>query len=140
MAKTNFTKVDEALSKALFNMSIQKLLEETEESPNKEPPLEQIHFKMAKTIARKLNFYSKLSKNFYEKIGYPKEELRKLLKNPKDFTEENLKTLEDLVAKITEFKQSENFPEVDDETIISQERTKHINKRFNTDEQWLPLH
>lgn len=141
MTKTNFTKVDEALSKALFKMSIDKLWESTRSDEEEDPAqaLLQVRKKMAKSIARRLNFFSKRDAEFYTKIQYDKEELRKLLQRPSLFSEDDLKFLQTLTERLDQFRKSENYPDLDDEMIVELERKKHINKRFNTNEKWLPL-
>lgn len=140
MTKTNFTKVDDALAKALFKMSIDKLLESTDsKKEDAQQIVLQVHTRMAKSIARRLNFFSKKDPVFYNKINYDKEQLRQILQKPHQFSEDDLKFLEKLMEKLEDFRRSEKYPDLDDETLIELERKKHINKRFNTNEKWLPL-
>lgn len=140
MSKTNYTKMEEALNEGLLKMSVSRLLDLT----NAALDLDQAH-SIGQLLAL-LNHEMKILKNHgidpYEKLGIDKKTLKKLIDNPNHLTAQDFEQIKKLKGKIEEFKKEieSKLPQVTDDELVSKERRKHINKRFNVNEKWLPLH
>jgi hypothetical protein len=80
-------------------------------------------------------------KQVYEALGTT-EEAFTALKHKKVFSPDEEKQIVELLAKATNYKQElmKKLGIADDEQVIETQRKKHINKRFNVKETWLPLH
>lgn len=76
----------------------------------------------------------------YESIGITEEEFKEL-RQKEIFTPQEERRIVELLEKAKAFKQQviEKLGLQDDEKVIEAQRKKHINKRFNVKESWLPL-
>lgn len=150
MAKTNFTKVEEALAEGLRKITVTKLLEEADEaSAGKEDSA--VHAKehqdreaahaLILTLQFDLKELSKKAKDVYTKLGIKKKELKKMIDDSESLTPQDWEKLKKLRSQIDDFKKdmTKNHPQSTDDTLIEQERYKHLNKRFNVKDKWIPL-
>jgi len=132
MAKTNFTKAEEALAGALQKLSVEQLLEQTS-STNKEK--RSVILKLLQLELRKLQ---KHDAEFYKNLNFKNKELESYLAEPEKIKDEDWKKIVELKQKV-EQKVKEIDSKSNNEDIVNAERHKHINKRFNVNEKWLPL-
>lgn len=144
MAKTNFTKVEEVLTEGLLKIERDRLLEIADETSGKtqiesKDILEQK--KLFKTIKYHLKYLKKLKINPFEKSTYNKKEIKDLLKIETLLEEKDFKKLQSFNDSLETYKKQEEpmKKEALDEALIEQMRVKQINKRFNINENWLPL-
>jgi len=137
MAKTNFTKAEEALAEALQKMTVDKLYEATE-SP------QEIDLTKGKkslnTIQRHLKRLHKEDPEIYKKFNVKRKKLAEWIEHPEKIKSEEWKTIDLITTAIEAYiKEKMSSEKSTDANIIEQERLKTINKRFNTNEKWLPL-
>jgi len=143
MPKTNFTKVEAQLDEGLKRLAIEHLLEIASKavfSGEKMPNLE-----LRKAFVQTLDLdYKKLVKKdpfFASQAGYKRGDFKKFIQDPNTLTPEEWKLLKAVRSRIEAFKKElqKKLPQVSDEQLVAAERKKHINKRFNINEKWLPL-
>ncbi len=155
MAKTNFTKVEDLLEAQLAKMEAKELgkladIAQKVERPEMRKLVEKASIAAAKneidrtSLIHAIHQAAKKFKepSFYTALGMTSEELQTLLDTPREnLTNLQWAKLQDLRPKIIEFKKnfSKLHPEAADETLVNKERTKHLNKRFNVKDKWLPL-
>jgi hypothetical protein len=147
MAKTNFTKVEEALAAGMHKISVENLLEITNRKQHKNPILAQKALEVKErhmfliVIEQQLKFLSKNNPNIYKDFHIKKKYIQSMLLDPALITDEEWKKLQDLKLALNEYKNKLNAsqPEATDEKLVDVSRKKHINKRFNINEKWLPL-
>jgi len=154
MSKTNYTKVEEMLDQGMQKIKVAHLLEEAdaaggshakqaqakisqEKSDQKEAPPSHL----ISSIRRDLKILQKKDREAYVKLGIKKNYLKKIIETPEALTPEELETLKQIQEKIKVFKEElkKTLPPINDEVIIEAQRTKHINKRYNVNDKWLPL-
>lgn len=149
MAKTNFTKVEEALISGLTKMKMRQLLElaDKAQSTGDHADTDAILIPEARrmiiaVIRQDLKSLKRKDTKVYVKLGLKKEGLQKLLDNPANLTADDWQKVKEIHSKVTEYKKEllKKLPEVTDDQLVDSERKKHINKRYNINEKWLPLH
>jgi hypothetical protein len=64
------------------------------------------------------------------------------LENPAALSAEEWQKVKEIHQKVMEYKKEllQKLPPLTDEQLVAAERKKHINKRYNINERWLPLH
>lgn len=141
MPKTNFTKVEELLDQNLLKMTVNLLLDETATEKEKNPHLTEANRQLLLSIKQDLHKIPKKNKAIYEKIGIKKKELDHWMEHPDALTPQEWETLNQMHQKIQAFKDElkKKLPAIDNEGLVEAERKKHINKRFNISDKWLPL-
>ena len=141
MAKTNFTKVEEALREGLDKMLKEKLLEEADLAQGKKPSKQHAVDQLIAKIRQEIKILHKHDKEIFLKIGVDEKIIHNLLTSNKPITKKDWQVLQAILKKIelyrTELEKS--FPKPSDEELIEQETKKHLNKRFNINDKWLPL-
>ena len=139
MAKTNFTKVEEALRDGLDKMLKEKLLEEADAAQGKSPSQQHVANQLVAKIRHEFKFLKKQDKGIFEKIGIEEKALKELLS--KSLSLSDWATLQDILKKIEAYRLEleKAIPKLNDEQLIEQQSKKHINKRFNIRDDWLPL-
>ncbi len=143
MSKTNFTKVEELLDQNLRKMSVNHLLEESDKakaSSSSPPNTQNMHKHLLADIKRELTGIKKNAK-LYEKIEVSQKELKRLTENPEKLTEPDWEALDRIHQKLAAYKVElkEKLPQIDNESLVEAQRKKHITKRFNVNDKWLPL-
>ena len=145
MTKTNFTKVEEALNEGLLRMNISGLLDMASTASKMGSPSTA---KKSNSFARRellaaLQFEIKHCKNedLFTEGGISRRELKELLKQPSELKPEEWDKLRLFRQKAYAYKKKiiETQPDENDKLVEAQ-RKRHINKRYNTKEEWLPLH
>lgn len=137
MAKTNFTKAEEALAQALDKMTKNRLWELASGGV---PVNEEIKARVYLLFGLELGIKRLtriLGNEAYKKIGTTKKALEKLSKDIEKLSPEQVDKLKEIKAKVDA--ENKALPEPSAEELIEKERHKHINKRFNVSDKWLPL-
>lgn len=155
MAKTNFSKVEDSLKAGLEKMqreSLGKLADIAQKATR--PELKAILEKSVKAatkailekkailhiIRQSLRDLS-LKTEFYEFLGIPRADLLALVGRSTELSQDEWGKLNEIKKKIHLHKEElqKKNPELNDEQLINKERKRHINKRFNVREKWLPI-
>lgn len=135
MSKTNFTKAEEALNEEMRKIAIQKILDETAAAKDDYSPSQ----KVIKQLIRDVNPLIKKDKRLFAKLGFKKEQIKAILED-QNISAENWKVLMDFKEKLDSYRmEKKKNSEGSEEKQVEEERIKHINKRFNINEGWLPL-
>lgn len=146
MSKVNFSKVESALSDTLKKIYIDQLadlsvLATLVNTPLLSLPQTKIDEVLHKLRGEILNLKKHNSK-LYKKLNISSKE-EKLIFTTKPLKSKDWSQLSNLKNRIEELKKELYGETIDDPEIERQieiERKKHINKRFNVRENWLPLH
>ncbi|KAF3363182.1 hypothetical protein PHSC3_000196 [Chlamydiales bacterium STE3] len=145
MSKTNFTKVEKAIDDGLQQIIIGNLLDlaDAANAP-KQPPVTlspEQQAALLQTLDRNLKKLNKMDSAAYQKLSPLKNDIKKLMSVSENFTAEDWQKIKEIKEKIESYKKeiSKNLPQPSDDQIIEEERIKHINKRFNINDNWLPL-
>lgn len=139
MAKTNFTKAEEALVGALQKMQVEELLEKADAASGKGSVSVIVHARtlIINIIKHDLKRLHKLDKEIYKKLDIKQAEIEELMSNPSTLTKENWKKIVLVKSRLDAY--IAKLPKVSNEQLVLEQRHKHINKRFNVNDKWLPL-
>lgn len=147
MAKVNFTKVENAFDKALQKLLITHLSELAAIANVIQNPETNLSSKTIENII--VRFHKELKKlkkqdpKLYERLNLSHAEEKRFGLSSKEFTQEDWIRLKTLKLKIDELKHElygQESLDAEYEKQVSKERNRHINKRFNIRDGWLPLH
>lgn len=140
MAKTNYSKVEELLSQGQERLKIQGWIDMTKVEKTLEEPNPKAYLLFS--LNRGLELLSKDDKVFAEKLGISKADIQKLIDKPEDLQAKDWALIKEIRQKLKDHlaKVAEALPDISNEDIVENERVKHLNKRFNTRDKWLPLH
>lgn len=142
MSKTNFTKVEEALKEGLLRMNISGLLDMASAASKIGSQPSETAFTQRELLAA-LKFEVNYCKNeeLFSIGGLSRSVLKKMLKEPNDLKPEEWEQLKLFQEKACAYRKKmiETQPAGEDDKLIETQRKRHINKRYNTKEQWLPL-
>lgn len=152
MAKTDYSKVEEALNRGLLKITVQHLLDLADvaastgiaSTASKQEPLlpdKDVLDRILLTLQQDLKRLLKRDLSTYTKLGLDKKKLQSYFKNPNLLTPQDWKKVKEIREKIHIYNQElrEKFPLESNEVLVELERHRHINKRFNVNEKWLPL-
>lgn len=149
MAKTNYTKVEEALAEGMRKIEVNRLLDVADEnaaanSKSKGPAkvkVDAIHLQRLATINHDLKLLQKLGTNPYATLKIDKEELQNFTKDPTALTQQDWEKVKIIKEQIAAFKTEldKKTPQNSDDDLVTQQRKKQITKRFNINEKWIPL-
>lgn len=148
MAKTDFTKVESILDEGLRKITVAHLLDLADEAKpesNKTPNIasEQSNLRSQTILAlqRDMKFLHNQGQEPYELFGITKKIINKYLKNIDTLTSEEWESIKTIHSKVQKFKKEfeKKSPKKDDDALVEQQRRRHVNKRFNINEKWLPL-
>lgn len=89
-----------------------------------------------------LKTLSKVKEANISSLGITMKELKSTLDKVKDLKLEDWNKLKKIRERVQEYKKelADKIPHLTDEQLVEIERQKHINKRYNTRDKWLPLH
>jgi len=148
MAKINYSKVEEAMANAILKKMIDHLGElaaivmlTKENQSNKISDTKAAE--ILKSFQGELKKLKEKDVKLYGRLELTPEEEARISLSLAEMTPDDWKKLLLLLERIENLKKEllgtpvEN-PE--DEIHIEQQRIKHINKRYNVNDQWLPLH
>lgn len=144
MAKIDFSKVEGSFDDERRKKQQEELLKEVDRLTGKEETLNpEIEKEKKRQIERKILKQALLHdlKSFDEALfsritELKKEELKKILDKGVDLTEEDYLLLGKMKQTLDEYKK--NHPEWNDR-LVEEERKKHVNRRLNVKDKWLPL-
>ncbi len=144
MAKTNFTKVEKAIEEEQRKQFKENLLKEADLASGALPQSSSDETDQKKILAERKILLQSLAVDlktftdylFENEFHVTKEKLSKFLKKGDALEEADWTFLRKLKKKINSYKKNQDSY---NETLVQQERKKHINKRLNVREKWLPL-
>lgn len=138
MAKTNFSKAEETLANILEQMKISNLLIRADEASGKTPPSKE-RLQLVHTLQHQLNFLYRNDRDLYKKLKIKRKDLARALENISAMTDQEWQHLVVFKEKIDAYLKELPAVSQSNEQIVEKERHKHINKRFNVSDKWLPL-
>lgn len=145
MSKVNFTKVEEALDEASHQFFIDSLTELSTITNMLQNPEKKIGKDEEEIIARFQRDLKRIKTENYplfEKLGLTEEEEEQILRSFSDYRREDWARLKYLKERIDELRREvkKKFePSAVNDEIVEKEKKRHINKRHNVREGWLPL-
>lgn len=156
MPKNNYEKVDAAMDSGLLEIKAKQWLKESElKSKLKEAPenLRSARERLAEvaeerrkerrlTIAATQFEVDRLfikNRHLYTTLGTYHDEFTDLLAHA-ELDDDKWKRLLEIRDKLMAYKKELDKKLVSDDKIVESERKKHINKRHNVKDGWLPLH
>lgn len=153
MSHINFTKIEQLIDESLRKMSIERLLyladvatnigqfvgirQRSEENKNGNQEIHQKQKATAKLYTNLLKLSEKDSK-IYAKIQIKKSSVDRLIEKADSLTEQEWVVVRALLEETNEL-MKQYYPHISDEDLIENEIQRHINKRLNINEKWLPL-
>lgn len=147
MAKVNFTKVEAAFENALQKITIDYLSELAAIATIIHDPNAQLSSKTIEEIIgrfqKELKKLKKHDAKLYSELRLTKEEEARFMLSPDQFTQADWLRLRTLKERIDDLKRElygEEALNAEYDKQVVKERRRHINKRFNIREGWLPLH
>lgn len=147
MTKVNFSKVEGSFDKALLKLQIENLTELATITDLIHIPGKRLSKKASEEIVVKfqqeLDKFKRQDPKLFQRLNLTPEEEGRFAQSSADFTSEDWARIKELKGRIETLKKELHGKEklaAEDETLISKERKKHINKRFNVRDDWLPLH
>lgn len=141
MPKTNFSKAEEAISETVQKLNREKLLEMADEASGQAPAtsLETKRFPVISQLDRDLKRISSIDKEIYKLLGLKKKMVASWIQDFAKLSDEEWQKVMKAKASLDEYIKSNPAKVPTDEQIVESQRSKHINKRFNVNEKWLPL-
>jgi hypothetical protein len=145
MAKTNYTKVEEALAEGLRKISVNQFLAAAPSTKQShsigQQELSAKRSRLLRSLHTELNYLQKQGHQVYEKYQIKKSWINKLIETPNEITTEEWDKIVKLKAQLVAFKKGlENkSPEEINENLVKEQTKKNLTKRFNVNEKWLPL-
>lgn len=149
MKKTNFTKVEKALDDGLVKITSQRLLDEAGPKVSPKPkesvadlPPREVCQTVMQNIYKELKKMHKADELGYKKLGFHRQNLKKLIENPHLLTPSDWNKIKQVQERIEKYKKelAQQLPFQTDDELVEQERTRSPNRRFNINDKWLPLH
>lgn len=151
MSKIDFNKVEQVLEEGLRQFGVKQLLYLADlaatfgmETTGKESAFDDQETKSLTlhTLFRNLQILRKKDKDLYKKLGINTKKMKNLVDNPAQLTSEEWEKIKKIRQRLDEYRRElrRKLEQISDQDIIKSERKKHINKRFNINEKWLPLH
>lgn len=146
MPKVNFEKVEKAFDKAAEVVFIENLSElATIITAIEHPETEQSKKYIEIVSTRFQKLLKKLKKadlKLFQRLGMKEEDEKRLMSPPQQFTQEDWRYLKEVKDRIDSLKKElygEEILNTEFEAQVTKERKRHINKRFNVKDGWLPL-
>lgn len=147
MAKINFSKVEKSFDNAVQRLFIENLTElgaianmvQDSQVPTSSHAIEEVIAKFQKQL-KKIKEQDLL---MFNKLNLTPEEEQRFYLPSTEYTQQDWLRLKEFKQRIEELKrelcgQETINPDHDDQ--ITKERRRHVNKRFNVRDGWLPLH
>lgn len=147
MAKVNFTKVENAFDRALQKLFIDNLSDLAAIANVIQDPKANLSSKAIEDIItrfqKELKKLKKQDPKLFQRLNLSPQEEERLSLPSKDFLQGDWLRLKELKLRIDELKKElygEEAINVENDKQVAKERRKHVNKRFNIRDGWLPLH
>lgn len=147
MAKISFSKVEDSFAQSLRKILIERLSELATIVTLIQDPRSKVPANVVEDIINK--FHGELvtikekDVKLYEKLDLKPDEEAKFMGPMKNLSSEEWDQLKALKERIDVLKRElfgQDVPNTEYEKQVEEQRLKHINKRFNIRENWLPLH
>ncbi|MCB1113703.1 MAG: hypothetical protein KDK62_02995 [Chlamydiia bacterium] len=140
--------MENLLDEGLLKMSQDELLELASKASSfkgdeKEIPSVQARTILLSFMQHDLEIMAKVEDADPEnRAGITQKVLKKDLENIRELSPERWEELKSARERLLAYKNElwDKIPHLSNEEIIELERKKHINKRFNVRDKWLPLH
>lgn len=146
MPKVNFSKVEKSFDRALQKLLVDNLSELAAIANVIQDPQKSITSKTIEDIIirfqKQLKKMKKSDPIFFQKLNLSPEEEERFSHPHAEYTQQDWDRLRTLKLRIDEVKHElygEDSINVENDTHVEKERKKHIHKRFNIREGWLPL-
>jgi hypothetical protein len=147
MPKVNFSKVEKSFDRAIQKLTIDYLSElaaianviQDPQSTISSKSIEEIITRFQKEL-KKLKKYDPL---LFKKLNLSPEDEKRFALPSAEFTQEDWLRLKALKVHIDELKHElygQEHLDAENDDQIAKERRRHVNKRFNIRDGWLPLH
>ena len=147
MAKVNFIKVENAFDRALQKLLIDNLSDLAAIANLIQDPQSKLSSKAIEDIIQRfqkeLKKLKKQDPKLFTNLNLSEAEEERLYLSSSDFTQDDWIRLKALKLRIDELKKElygEEVLNVENDKHVTKERRKHVNKRFNIRDGWLPLH
>lgn len=146
--KVDFVKVETILSETLRKIFIERLSElaaiaNVIQDPHTATLTPKLIEEIVSSFQRELNKLKKKDKKLYQKLDLSAEDEERFNIPIGQYTQSDWLRLRHLKEKIEELKrelQGQELPNLEYEQQVAHERKRHVYKRFNIREGWLPLH
>jgi hypothetical protein len=139
MAKPNLRKVESILDEGILKMTVNNLLHLADvaqgmgQQHKEMPPKNAISF-----VERELMWIYKKDPDVFKNLHLKKKKLKTIFEHPDKATPEDLAYINKIKEQLAQYKK-EKLPQLSDEDQVKHEQDRHINKRHNVNEKWLPL-
>lgn len=146
MAKVNYSKVEKSFDRALQQLFIDNLSELAAIANVMQNPQNEMSKTIEEVIERFQKEMKKIKKQdpvLFGKLNLSPEEEQRFEQTAKEYTQDDWLRLKALKLRIDEIKHElygQESIDAENDVRIKRERRRHINKRFNIREGWLPLH
>lgn len=147
MSKVNFSKVEKSFDRALQKIFIENLSELAAIANLIQDPKNSICSKTIEEIIgrfqKELKKIKKKDPFLFNKLNISSEEEERFNRSALEYTQEDWLYLKSLKLRIDELKRElygQETINAENDNQVAKERRRHINKRFNIRDGWLPLH
>ena len=146
MSKTNWTKVENALSSGLEKMKKEELLRQADaaqagQGRSKDAVLANSRIQLQLSLKHLVEWLWKRDKHLCEELKMSKPELTRLITKPEKLAESDWQIIKNLHDQCVALKQKDDAKgaAATDSSLIQAEKNKHIYKRHGVNDKWLPL-
>lgn len=147
MAKVNYSKVEKSFDQALQRLVIDQLSDLAAIADVIQDPKESLKdsalLKLLERFQKECKKLKKQDAKLYKRLNLSPEEEKRIHLPSGAFTHEDWLFLRTIKTRIDDLKKDLYGDEqitTENEERVTKERKRHINKRFNIREGWLPLH
>ncbi len=143
MPRANFTKVESALDEGLRKLMVGQLLNEADvnQGTPSAPGAQAANKQLLIALQHELHYLHRLGLTPYKQLKLRKKKFAGWVEHPETVTEKEWEMIKGLKDKLTQIRTDyeKKIKVGDNETLVDSERRKHIYKRFNINEKWLPI-
>lgn len=152
MAKIDFTKAERLLEEGVHKFNIKQLqylsglsFEFGSDQPEERlSPFDDLETKklLLSSLVQSLKSLNKRDSSAFKELKITKKQMKKYTESPDDLSDEEWEEVAQLRQKFRSYwkKLREEGEIPSDEELIKGEQKKHETKRFNINDDWLPLH
>lgn len=146
MAKVNFSKVEKSFDRALQKLFIDNLSELAAIASAIQDSQKGLPKGIEEIIGRFQKEMKKIKKQdpfLFEKLNLSPEDEKRFESPPTEYTQQDWLRLKALKLRIDELKHElygQESIDAENDERVEKERRRHVNKRFNIRDGWLPLH
>lgn len=131
----NYSKVEAILGEGMRRLKMRALLKETGKGVEKRGE------EVILALKYELQGLKKLDPKLYQHMAFKPSEVKILLENANELTDKELELAKEYLSQVRHHKKiySEKNPPPSDEELIEQQKKRHLTKRHNVNDNWLPL-